>query len=83
MLKKRLLKITIKLSNLLEISRLSIEDLEFLRDILNKNIEDILIFETHELIDALKIIIDSNSNNSIKELYNLGNSLHHTKIVKK
>jgi len=83
MLKKRLLKITIRLNKLPEISHLSIEDLEFIRDILNKNIEDILIFETHELISTLKIIIDNNSDNSIKELHNLGNSIHCFKTIKK
>ena len=81
MLGKKLKKIALKLKRVDEVKELSIEELEFLRDMLDKNLELILGFGRHQVIEMINIILDVETEDSLKNIYAIGKALHKRKVV--
>ena len=81
MLEKKLQKITLRLNKVKEVKELSIEELEFLRDVMDKNLEELIGFEPHQVIEMINIIVDVNTEDSLKNIYAIGKALHGKKLI--
>ena len=69
MMKIKILKILNVLTTLREVKHLDIVELEFIRDVLNKDLEVILNLDTYQLIEILNNIMSRHDNAVIERFY--------------
>lgn len=68
-MKIKILKILNVLTTLREVKHLDIVELEFIRDVLNKDLEVILNLDTYQLIEILNNIMSRHDNAVIERFY--------------